>query len=233
MNAERGSIGGIRACVFDAYGTLFDVGSAVQRHAALLGEQAPALAALWRDRQLQYSWLRTIQGHHVDFAQITGDALDHALEALGLDAALAGVLLPAFDALDAYPEVPGVLRRLRGAGYVTAILSNGAPPMLAALLANARIDALFDAVVSVETVGVFKPHPRVYQSVVNALALRAEQICFLSSNAWDAHAASAFGLRVVWCNRRGQAPERLPGAPDARIRTLDELPELLGAHPWA
>jgi 2-haloacid dehalogenase len=221
-------IGGIRACVFDAYGTLFDVSSAAVRHRGELGEKAPALAALWRDRQLQYTWLRTIQARHVDFSRITRDALAHALQALGLDARLEPLLMQSFDALDAYPEVPDVLQRLRAAGYTTAILSNGTPDMLAALLDHAGLASLFDAVVSVENVGVYKPHPRVYQSMVSELGLRADQICFQSSNAWDAHAASAFGMRVVWCNRSGQPPERLPGEPDACIGTLGELPDLLG-----
>jgi 2-haloacid dehalogenase len=219
----------IRACVFDAYGTLFDVASAAHRCRDALDGQAAALAARWRDKQLQYTWLRTIQGRHVDFLQVTRDALAYAMEELGIAGpALQEQLVEAYCTLDAYAEVPDVLRRIRAAGYATAILSNGSPAMLGRMVAHAGIADLFDAVLSVEAVGVFKPDAKVYQSAVDHFGLRAAQICFLSSNAWDAYAASAFGMRVVWCNRYGLRDERLPGAPDARIRTLEELAPLLG-----
>jgi len=220
---------GVRTCVFDAYGTLFDVNSASMRLQSRLGDSAARLAALWRDKQLQYTWLRTVQGRHADFAQVTRDALMHALQALGLDLALAGELLAAFNALDVFPEVPQVLRQLRTAGYGTAILSNGTAAMLCALLEHAGIAGLFDDVYSVDAVGAFKPDPRVYQIPGVRLALRPEQICFVSSNAWDAHGASAFGMRVVWCNRRSQVADRLPGAPDAEVHSLAELAPLLPA----
>jgi len=219
----------IRACVFDAYGTLFDVAAAAARCRDVLGERAQPLAQLWRDKQLQYSWLRGLQGRHADFWQVTGDALDYALETLAIeDGALRERLMALYLALDAFPEVPAVLRRLKDAGMPTAILSNGSPPMLAAAVGAARLDGLFDAVLSVEDVGVFKPHPKVYQLAVDRLAVPASAIAFMSSNGWDAHAASAFGMRVVWCNRYGQRAERLPGAPDRMVRNLDELPALLG-----
>ena len=131
--------------------------------------------------------------------------------------------------LDAFPEVPEVLRSLKAAGVATAILSNGSPPMLRAAVENAGLGGLLDFVLSVEEVGVYKPHPKVYQLAVDRLALMPDAILFLSSNAWDAYAASAFGLRTVWCNRYGQARERLPGAPDREIRSLAELPALVGA----
>ena len=129
--------------------------------------------------------------------------------------------------LDCFPEVPQVLRRLKEAGFVTAILSNGSPSMLADAVAGARLGGLLDHVLSVEEVGVFKPHPSVYQLAVDRLGVPASAISFQSSNAWDAYAASAFGMRVVWCNRYGQRRERLPGAPDREIRSLADLPPLL------
>ena len=219
---------GIRACVFDAYGTLFDFASAATRCQEVPGEHATRLTALWRDKQLQYTWLRAAQGRHVDFWQVTGDALDFALETLGIDTpGLHERLMELYLTLDAFPEVPEVLRRLKAAGVGTAILSNGSPRMLAAAVEGAKIGSLIDAVISVEEVGVFKPHPKVYQSAVDRLGVAPAQIAFQSSNSWDAWAASAFGMRVVWCNRYGQRPERLPGAPDAVIRTLSELPPLL------
>jgi 2-haloacid dehalogenase len=225
---------GIRACVFDAYGTIFDFASAAGRCTDALGDAAARLTALWRDKQLQYSWLRAAQSRHADFWQVTGDALDFALETLGLtEPGLRDRLMQVYLALDPFPEVPEMLRRLRAAGLSTASLSNGSPGMLAAAVENAGLSNLFDHVLSVELVGVYKPYPKVYQLACDRLDLGASAILFLSSNAWDVHAASAFGMRTVWCNRHGQRRERLPGRPDREIGSLAELPPLLvhsGAH---
>ncbi len=220
---------GIRACVFDAYGTLFDFASAAASCADVLGDKAARLTALWRDKQLAYSWLRAVQGRHEDFWQVTGDALDFALEALGIDdPALRERLMGVYLRLAPFPEVPETLRRLRETGMRMAILSNGSPAMLTPLVANAGIGDLLDAVISVEEAGIYKPHPKVYQLAVDRLGVAAGDIAFLSSNGWDAYAASAFGMRAIWCNRYGQPKERLPGAPECQIRSLAELPELLG-----
>jgi 2-haloacid dehalogenase len=218
----------IRACVFDAYGTLFDFSSAASGCKDELGEQTVPLTTLWRDKQLQYTWLRSLQGRHADFWQVTGDALDYALETLGIaKPALRQRLMELYLTLRPFPEVSDVLRRLQGAGIKTAILSNGTPAMLAAAVAGAGIGDLLNAVISVEDVGVFKPHPYVYQLACDRLGIGAENIAFASSNAWDAWSASAFGMRVVWCNRYGQRREKLPGQPDYEIRSLAELPELV------
>lgn len=223
---------GIRACVFDAYGTLFDFASAADGCADVLGDKAGPLTALWRDKQLQYSWLRGLQGRYVPFWQVTGDALDFALETLGLpaDGPLRERLMNLYRTLGTFPEVPGVLRALREAGFATAILSNGSPDMLASAVEGAGLAGAFDAVISVDEVGNFKPDPRVYQRAVDRLGVPAEAIAFQSSNAWDAHAASAFGMRVVWCNRYSQRRERLPGIPDHEIHSLAELPALLATQ---
>jgi 2-haloacid dehalogenase len=221
---------GIRACVFDAYGTLFDYASAAARCRDALGDTFAPLAALWRDKQIQYTWLRSLQHRHADFWQVTGDALDYALETLGIaDPALRERLMDCYLRLDVFPEVSETLTRLHAAGLKTAILSNGTPTMLRTAVENARIGALLDAVISVEEVGVFKTDPRVYQLALDRFALPAAAVSFQSSNAWDAYAASTFGMRVVWCNRYGQKRERLPGAPDFEVATLAELPTLLDA----
>jgi 2-haloacid dehalogenase len=221
---------GIRACVFDAYSTLFDFASAAARCRAALGEAADQLTRLWRDKQLEYTWLRAAQGRHADFWQVTGDALDFALETLGiLGPDLRDRLMQLYLTLDPFPEVPSVLRQLGMAGFSIAILSNGSPRMLSAAVDNARLGDMLDAVLSVEEVGVYKPHPKVYQLAVDRLRLPASAIAFQSSNAWNAHAASAFGMRVVWCNRYGQRRERLPGSPDHEIRSLSQLPPLIAA----
>jgi len=223
------TLDGIEACVFDAYGTLFDFASAAAECSDVLGEQTGALTAVWRDKQLQYTWLRTLQGNHADFWTVTRDALDYALDALGIhDVVLAERLMQLYLSLRPFPEVSETLRRIRAAGMKTAILSNGTPTMLQAVVSTAGIAALFDDVISIESVGKFKTHPQVYQLAVDRLGVDATKIVFQSSNAWDAHAASAFGFRVVWCNRYGQRPERLPGRPDVEVRSLAELPLLLG-----
>jgi 2-haloacid dehalogenase len=221
---------GVKACVFDAYGTLFDFAAAARRCRDMLGDCIDKLTALWRDKQLQYTWLRATQGRHADFWQVTGDALDFALETLHIEKpGLRDRLMDLYLTLDAFPEVPDVLARLKQEGLRTAILSNGSPAMLDAVVEAAGLDGLLDAVLSVEEVGVYKPHPKVYQLAVDRLDVAAEAIAFQSSNAWDAYAASAFGMQVVWCNRYGQSPERLPGAPDRTVKSLAELPALVGA----
>ena len=221
---------GVQACVFDAYGTLFDFASAAKSCRDMLGDGVDRLTALWRDKQLQYTWLRALQGRHADFWQVTGDALDFAMETLAIDKpGLRDRLMGLYLTLDAFPEVPDVLEHLKKAGLRTAILSNGSPKMLEAVVRASGLNTLLDAVLSVEEVGVYKPHPKVYQLAVDRLGIRAGAIAFQSSNAWDAYAASAFGMQVVWCNRYGQRPERLPGAPDRVVKSLAELPALVGA----
>lgn len=215
------------AYVFDAYGTLFDYASAVGRNSAALGASGDRLTSLWREKQLQYTWLRTLQGRYADFWQVTGDALDFALESLELrDPSLRDRLMESYLMLEVFPEVPEVLEGLKRKGVRTAILSNGSHKMLRSAVSAGRIEHLLDAVLSVEEVGVYKPHPKVYQLAIDRLGVEPQQVWFQSSNAWDAWAASAFGMRVVWCNRYGQRAERLPGFPDHEVRSLRELPIL-------
>jgi 2-haloacid dehalogenase len=219
----------IDACVFDAYGTLFDVHSAAARLKPELGEKADQMSKIWRQKQLQYTWLRSLMGRYVDFWQVTGDALDFAMQATGIDnPQLRAKLMELYLQLDAYPEVADVLAKLKAAGKKTAILSNGEPSMLIAAAKSAEIYSSLDAVLSVESVGVFKPHPSVYQLAVDELKVAATHISFQSSNGWDAHAASAFGFSVVWVNRFEQPPENIPATPHDQIKTLSDLSDLLG-----
>ena len=221
-------LGGVEACVFDAYGTLFDVHSAVGRHRARIGGAADSVSATWRSKQLQYTWLRSLMHRWTDFAEVTEDSLDFALDEAGIeDASLRGDLLEAYRALACYPEVDRVLDTLRGGGMRTAILSNGSRAMLDAAVASAGLESRLDAVLSVDDVRVFKPHPDVYRLACDRLGVRREAVCFLSSNAWDAAGAATFGFRVVWVNRFGQARERLPDAPEVEVETLDPLPALV------
>ncbi len=233
----NGSLSGIEACVFDAYGTLFDVHSAVGQcrdRFELATAAAQTMSDTWRTRQLQYSWLRSLMGKHVDFWQVTGDALDFALDtAFGPGRAPDGLrraLMDSYLTLHTYPEVPAVLRRLKESGMKTAVLSNGSPAMLEKVCASTGVDAVLDAVLSIEDVGIYKPHPSVYRLAIERLGLSGPPaVSFQSSNAWDAAAASAFGFKVVWCNRFGQARERLPGSPDIELTSLADLPAIVGA----
>ncbi|MCP5419449.1 MAG: haloacid dehalogenase type II [Gammaproteobacteria bacterium] len=223
------SFSGIQACVFDAYGTLFDVHSAVARHRQRLGDSADALSALWRNKQLEYSWLRSLMGRHADFWQVTREALKYACDTFAIeDDALIDDLLNAYLRLACYPEVPDTLRRLRQQGMKLAILSNGSPEMLKAALDSAGLTDLLDACLSVEDVGIYKPAPQVYQLAVDRLQVPAGAISFQSSNSWDAAGAASFGFRVAWINRFGQRRDRLPAGPHAELTDLQGFPALLG-----
>lgn len=219
----------IQACVFDAYGTLFDFHSAVGVHRARLGDIADRFSALWRTKQLEYTWLRSLMRAHTDFWQVTQDALDYALDTFQItDDALRRDLMEAYLHLDCYPDVVPALEQLKRAGLQTAILSNGSPMMVDAAVKSARLVKLIDRVLSVEEVGIYKPDPRVYQLAVDRLGVRADAISFQSSNSWDAVGAANFGLRVAWINRFSQRRERLPFAPDVELASLRELPSVLG-----
>lgn len=222
----------VEACVFDAYGTLLDFNSAVMRCRDEIGDSAERLSDVWRQKQLQYTWLRSLMGTHADFWQVTGEALDFALAAVGIENAdLHTRLMALYRELDTFAEVTDTLKQLKAADMRTAILSNGSPDMLNAAAAAAGIDALLDAVLSIEDVGIYKPDPRVYQLAVDRLGVAKENICFMSSNGWDAAGAGAFGFRVVWVNRYRQPVEHLPAKPDVILDTLTPLPAVLGLDP--
>ena len=226
--AVKNTIDGIKACVFDAYGTLFDVHSAVGKYRQDLGDHADQVSLVWRTKQLEYTWLRSLMGHHADFWQVTRDALDYAFDMHHIDDnVLRKKLMEAYLNLDCYSEVPKALSALKERGFKLAILSNGTPAMLDAAVRNSGLSDLIEENFSVEKVGIFKPDPRVYQIAVDGLSVKSEEIVFQSSNAWDASGASTFGFKVAWVNRFGRSPERLPGKPDAEIKNLAELAGLL------
>lgn len=219
---------GVKACVFDAYGTLFDVHSAVARHDGRFGGKGPELSALWRQKQLEYTWLRSLMGRHADFRQITSDALDYAFARYGIDdKALAEELLSAYDRLDAYGDAVDCLQSLGAQGLNRAILSNGTPQMLDSALASADLADHLEAVLSIEEVAIYKPDPRVYDLVCRRFALEPREVAFLSANAWDVAGAAAFGYQVAWINRRGEPVEVLPGRPLAQITSLTEFADLV------
>jgi 2-haloacid dehalogenase len=225
---QESLIPNIKACVFDAYGTLFDVHSAVGKYGERLGDVSDQVSSVWRTKQLEYTWLRSLMKKHADFWQVTQDALDYALDVFNImDKQLRDDLINAYLELECYPEVPDTLVKLKDSGRQIAILSNGSPDMLEAVVKSSGLEDLVQIILSVEMVGIFKPDPNVYQLAVDRLGVTAEEIVFMSSNAWDAVGATAFGLRVAWINRFAQQPERLPFQPDIEIKTLDELLGLL------
>jgi 2-haloacid dehalogenase len=223
------ALDGTEICVFDAYGTLFDFNSAVARHRAVIGPRADALSEMWRSKQIQYTWLRNGMGAYAKFWQVTGEALDHCLAAQGIaEPAVREKLMGAYLALDAFPEVPAMLDRLKVAGKRLAILSNGNPEMLEPMFAASGLADRFEAVLSVDAAGIFKPDARTYRLVEQRCGVAPAKVCFLSSNCWDAHGAAHFGFATVWINRGGAPDDRLPGAPVAELRDLSRLPCLLG-----
>jgi len=222
----------ITTCIFDAYGTLFDVTAAAREAAQEPGNEAlaqtwPKLAADWRAKQLEYTWLRAITGEHTDFWTVTQNGLDWALEAQGLaDPTLRERLLQLYWELSAYPEVPAMLSALKDAGLNTAILSNGSPDMLAGAVNSAGLEALLDDCLSVESVGVFKPADAVYQLVPDRFGCPPGQVLFVSSNGWDAAGASGFGFTTAWVNRMGLPIDRLDHRPAHILTDLTGIPDI-------
>ncbi len=223
----------ITTCVFDAYGTLFDVGAAAREAAnepgrEALADKAGELAEHWRLKQLQYSWLRAVTGDYTQFWNVTKDGLDWALEKTGLDGdlELRERLLALYWELSAYREVPMMLAKLKAAGKKTAILSNGSPDMLDGAVDSAGIGTYLDKVISVQDVGIFKPAASVYELVEKQMGCARDEVLFVSSNGWDAACATGFGFTTAWVNRAGDPMDRLPWTPAHVLSDLTTIPEL-------
>ncbi|MGE0744268.1 MAG: haloacid dehalogenase type II [Rhodospirillales bacterium] len=226
MTAQR--LDDIGACVFDAYGTLFDVHSAVARCHDRIGPRAAELSEIWRRKQLEYTWLRSLMGRYEDFWRVTGDALDYAMAAIGQDdAALRSQLMQLYLTLDAYPDVAPALEQLKAAKMKLAILSNGTMSMLVSAAKSAGLSQMLDEILSVDAVSVYKPHASVYQLAVDKLEVPAARICFVSANGWDAAGGALFGLRAAWINRAGAPRDNLASAPACEIASIAELPALI------
>ena len=223
----RAGVPPVAAIVFDAYGTLFDVRS-VEAACTRLTPHGEAFAALWRTKQLEYSWLRTLMSAYGPFEQVTGEALDYALRRYDLapDEALRRDLLDSWLALEPFPAVPGTLERL--AEWPLAILSNGSPAMLEPLLRNSGLADAFRLVLSVDPVEAYKPDPRVYALAPAALGVEVSQVLFVSANPFDVIGAGHYGYQVAWCNRSGQPLDTYGPPPDLELRGLHQLPDALG-----
>jgi len=224
----------ITTCIFDAYGTLFDVNAAAALaaddpvHGAALTGIWPDLSELWRRKQLEYSWLWSTAGRHLDFWQVTQDSLDWSMEALGLhDNALRSRLLALYKELPAYAEAPAMLEALKARGMTCAILTNGAPKMIVPAVRAAGIGPFLDDVLTVEEAGIYKPSPRVYDLVFDRFAVPQSEVLFVSANGWDAAAAAGYGFASVWVNRLGEPMDRLWAAPHRILPDLSSIPELV------
>ncbi len=223
----------ITTCIFDAYGTLFDVAAAAREAAAEPDREAFAqhwqkVANDWRLKQLQYTWLRAVAGAHTDFWEVTQNGLDWALEASGLqaDPDLRERLLALYWELSAYPEVPDMLAKLKAAGVNTAILSNGSPDMLTGAVDSAGVQEFLDDVLSVEDVQIFKPAAVVYDLVGKRFNCAKDEVLFVSSNGWDAGCATGYGFTTAWVNRAGEPVDRLPWTPHHILSDLTSIPDL-------
>ena len=212
------------AYVFDAYGTLFDVHAAVRRHASEIGPHGQRLSEIWRQKQLEYSWVRALMGEYADFWQLTEQALDCAFALVPeVDMSHRDNLLAAYWKLDCYDEVPAVLKALKAGGAKLAILSNGSPAMLESAVKNAALDTVLDDIFSVDELTTFKPAPAVYEMVTTAYRLYPNTVSFQSSNRWDIAGAKSFGFRTVWINRTSGPDEYKDLSPDMVLPSLQQL----------
>jgi len=217
-----------KAYVFDAYGTLFDVHAAVRKHAKSVGPDADLVSEIWRQKQLEYTWTRTLMGRYEDFWLLTEQALDYALAKVpSANNATKQDLMDAYWKLDCFSEVPDVLSKLKAAGAKVAILSNGSSGMLEAAVSSANLSSLIDDCVSVDRIGRFKAVPEVYQMILDDYQIEANAVSFQSSNRWDIAGANAFGFNTVWCNRGGQ-PDEYADLPPGRV--LSDLNGLINSN---
>ena len=217
-----------KVCIFDAYGTLFDVNAACRELSLDVGDKWQDLANLWRLRQVEYTWLRNSMNEYVDFWEITSNALDYAMEVLNIkNIKLRDQLLELYLKLEAYPEVKKVLGKLKDKKFRTGILSNGSRKMLDSAVKNAKIENLLDVVISVEECKIYKPSSKVYDLVKIKTNIHKDKVTFFSSNAWDMHAAANYGFKTIWVNRFQGKLERLPGKPNAIVKSLDNIDQLI------
>ncbi len=213
----------IKACVFDAYGTLFDVNSAAANCKEKLGARWESFANAWRTTQLEYTWLRSLMKRHKNFWDITEDSLDHAMETFKIKKEMRNELLDLYKKLSPYPEVKQCLDHLKTKKINIAILSNGTPDLLKELVESNNIQNYFDDIFSIESVGIYKPDPRVYEMPIKKYNCKPNNICFMSSNTWDVSGAGNYGFNAVWVNRLNKVFDKLDYKPHSTIKNLKEL----------
>ena len=216
----------IKAIIFDAYGTLFDVNSAAEKCKNKIGEKWEPFANYWRTTQLEYTWLRSIMGRHRDFWEITEESLDKSMKIFKIDRSMKDELLDLYKVLSTFPEVKETLKKLKEKNYKLAILSNGTPSLLKELVSSNNLESIFDDVFSIEEVKIYKPHPTVYKIPIKKYKIEKNQFAYLSSNTWDVSAAGNFGFNAVWVNRNKNIFDNLDYKPITEINNLSDLNNL-------
>ena len=217
----------IKAIIFDAYGTLFDVNSAAEKCKDKIGAKWEGFSNFWRTTQLEYTWLRSLMGRHKDFWQITEDSLDKSMKTFNIDASMKNELLNLYKVLSPFKEVPETLKKLKEKNFKLAILSNGTPSLLAQLVKSNNIDNLFDDLFSIEEVGIYKPDTKVYDLPIKKYKIEKNQVAFLSANTWDVSGGGNYGYQSIWVNRNNNIFDNLDYKPINQVKDLSELIKLV------
>ena len=217
----------IKAIIFDAYGTLFDVNSAAEKYKDKIGDKWESFANYWRTTQLEYTWLRSLMSRHKDFWQVTKDSLDKSMEAFKIDSSMRGDLLDLYKILSTFPEVKEVLSKLKEKNYKLAILSNGTPTLLNELVKSNNLEGIFDKIFSIEQVGIYKPSSKVYDIPIQKYKIQKDEVMFLSANTWDVSGAGNYGYKSVWVNRNNNVFDSLDYIPQYQVNNLGELLDLI------
>ncbi len=217
----------IKAIIFDAYGTLFDVNSAAEKCKDKIGDKWESFANYWRTTQLEYTWLRSLMNRHKDFWQVTEDSLDKSMKAFKINLAMRSELLNLYKKLSTFPEVKEVLNNLKKKDYKLAILSNGTPALLNELVTSNNLDNIFDDIFSIEEVGIYKPDSKVYNLPIKKYQIKKDEVAFLSANTWDVSGGGNYGYNAVWVNRNNNIFDKLDYEPKKKVKHLDELLDLI------
>ena len=217
----------VKAIIFDAYGTLFDVNSAAEKCKDKIGDKWESFANFWRTTQLEYTWLRSLMKRHKDFWQITEDSLDKSMKAFSIDPSMKNELMNLYKVLSPFKEVPETLKKLKGKNFKLAILSNGTPSLLDELVKSNNLDKLFDDIFSIEEVGIYKPDSRVYDLPIKKYKIRNSEVIFLSANTWDVSGGGNYGYQSIWVNRNNNIFDNLDFNPSNQIKDLTELVNLI------
>ena len=217
----------IKAIIFDAYGTLFDVNSAAEKCKGKIGDKWEGFANYWRTTQLEYTWLRSLMNRHKDFWQVTEDSLDKSMQAFKIDSSMRNELLDLYKVLSTFPEVKEVLNKLKEKNYKLTILSNGTPSLLNELVKSNNLDSIFDDIFSIEEVKTYKPDPKVYNIPIKKYQIQKNEVAYLSANTWDVSAGGNYGFNPVWLNRNNSIFDNLDYVPKYQIENLSKLIEVL------
>ncbi len=217
----------IKAIIFDAYGTLFDVNSAAEKCKGKIGDKWESFANYWRTTQLEYTWLRSLMNRHKDFWQVTEDSLDKSMKAFNIDSSMRNELLDLYKVLSPFKEVPEVLKSLKEKKFKLAILSNGTPLLLNELVKNNKLDNIFDDLFSIEQVGIYKPDSKVYDMPIQKYHIEKNEVAFLSANTWDVSGGGNYGYNAIWVNRNKNIFDNLDYKPNSEIKDLSELLNLI------